>query len=119
MLKGLEKLKHLDLPGSSSLGLGFDGGPWCGNVYLGKEGRMYMREVTKEAIETTERGGNIVVANMPHLIGFTIGGDTPNITRSEGGMVNATWPWTGRVEEWLMEEVPDLPDFEDTEYGSM
>jgi len=119
LLTGLEKLKHLNLPHASDLGLGFDGGPGCGNAYDGKEGQEYLREVTREGIEAIEKGGNIVVANMPHLTSFTIGGSTPNITRGEDGMINATWPWTGRFEDWLMEAVPDLPEFDDVEYGSM
>jgi hypothetical protein len=119
LLTALERLKHLDLPGSSSLGLGFDGGPGCGNAYDGKDGRSYMREVTRESIEATEKGGYIVVANIPHLTSFTIGGDMPNIMRSEAGMINATWPWTGRMEEWLMEELPDLPYFDEIEYDRM
>jgi hypothetical protein len=119
VLTGLENLTHLDLPESSSLGLGFDGGPWCGNAYFGKQGRIYLREVTKEGAEATEKGGDIVVANLPHLTSFTIGGMEANITHNEEGMINATWPWTGRMDEWLMEEVPETPDFDGAEYGSM
>lgn len=119
MLTGLENLTHLDLPGSSSLGLSFDGGPECGNAYFGKGGRAYLRQVTKEGAEATEKGGDIVVANLPYLTSFTIGGEKPNITRTNEIMINATWPWTGRMDEWLMEEVPELPDFGDVEYDSM
>jgi hypothetical protein len=119
VLTGLENLTLLDLPGSSSLGLGFDGGPGCGNVYFGKQGRIYLREVTKQGAEATEKGGDIVVANLPHLTSFTIGGMEANITRNEEGMINATWPWTGRMDEWLMEEVPEEPDFDGVEYDSM
>jgi len=112
VLTGLENLTHLDLPDSSSLGLGFDGGPGCGNVYFGKGGRIYLRQATKERAEATEQGGDIVVANLPSLTSFTIGGRNANITITEGRMVNATWPWTGRMDEWLMEQVPELSDRE-------
>lgn len=107
ILTGLENLTHLDLPDSSSIGLGFDGGPECGNAYFGKQGRIYQREVTRESAETTEEGGRIVVDILPHLSSFRIGGYGPKLTRSEDGVVNATWPWTGRMDEWLMEELPD------------
>jgi hypothetical protein len=112
VLTGLENLTHLDLPASSSLGLGFNGGPGCGNVYFGKGGRIYLRQVTKEGAKATEEGGDIVVANLPRLTSFTIGGRNANITRTEERMVNATWPWTGRMDEWLMEEVPERSDRE-------
>jgi hypothetical protein len=107
VLAGLENLTHLDLPESSSLGLGFNGGPGCGNVYFGKEGRIYLRQVTQEGAEATEKGGDIVVANLPHLTSFTIGGTKANITRTKERIVNATWPWTGRMDEWLVEVVPE------------
>ncbi len=116
MLAGLQNLTHLDLPESSSLGLGFNGGPWCGNAYFGKQGRIYRREVAKEGAEATEKGGDIVAANLPHLSSFTIGGICANITRNEEGMINVTWPWTGRMDEWLMLMVPE---FVDVGYDSM
>jgi hypothetical protein len=118
MVTGLENLTHLDLPDSSSLSLGFSGGPDCGNVYFGKEGRIHLREVTKEGAEATEEGGDIVVANLPYLTSFTIGETKANITRTGDGTVNATWPWTGRMDEWLMEEVDGFYSG-DVEYDSM
>jgi hypothetical protein len=48
-----------------------------------------------------------VIENLPHLTALTIGRRRANITRNEEGMGNATWPWTGRMDEWLMEEVPE------------
>jgi hypothetical protein len=119
VLTGLENLTHLDLPDSSSLDIGFNGGPGCGNVYFGKEGRIYERQITQEAAEATQQAGDIVVANLPHLTSFTIGGMKANITRTEERMVSATWPWTGRMDEWLMEMVPDQLDPADIVYGSM
>jgi hypothetical protein len=119
VLTRLENLTHLDLPKSSSLGLGFNGGPGCGNVYFGKNGRIYRRQITGEGAEATEKGGEIVVANLPHLTSFTIGGRKANITRTKEGMVNATWAWTGRMDEWLMEVVPERSNFRDVKYDSM
>ncbi|KAM3075751.1 hypothetical protein ACMFMG_007877 [Clarireedia jacksonii] len=112
MLTGLANLTHLDLPPSSSLGLGFNGGPGCGNVYFGKRGQLYLRQVIREEAEATELGGDIVVANLPHLTSFTIGGDCPSITQVDKRIVNVTWPWTGRMDEWLREEVPIENDME-------
>jgi hypothetical protein len=103
MLSGLANLTHLDLPPSEYLGLGFDGGPGCGNVYFGKEGQLYLRQVIREGAEATELGGNIIVATLPHLTSFTIGGESPCV---DGGIGNMTWPWTGRMDEWLEAEVP-------------
>ena len=118
MLTGLENLTHLDLPESSSLDLSFTGGSGCGNAYFGKQGRINLREVTKKGAEATEKGGDIVMANLPYLTSFKIGGTCANITRNEG-MINATWPWTGRTDEWLMQVVPEKPDFYDVEYDRM
>lgn len=119
LLKGLQNLTHLDLPPSWSLGLGFNGGPGCGNVYFGKSGRIYARQIAQEDAEATEEGGDIVTANLPQLTSFTIGGRCANITRTEGGMAKATWPWTGRMAEWLMEVEPELPDDGEVEYDRM
>ncbi|MCJ1307767.1 hypothetical protein MMC25_001415 [Agyrium rufum] len=115
----LNNLTHLDLPDSSGLGLGFDGGPTCGNVYMGKGGSRYLRQVIKEGAEATEQGGDIVIASLPHLTGLTIGGDNANITRTQEGTIDLTWPWTGRMDEWLMEVAPDRTDLWDDEYESM
>jgi hypothetical protein len=101
MLTGLANLTHLDLPPSSKLGLGFDGGPWCGNAYDGKDGQYYFRQVVREGAEATELGGDIVVANLPHLASFTIGEESPRIARVDGRIVNVTWPWSGSMDEWL------------------
>ncbi|EPE34441.1 hypothetical protein GLAREA_10135 [Glarea lozoyensis ATCC 20868] len=109
ILNGQQNLTHLDLPRSSSLALGFDGGAWCGNAYFGKEGRVYERDVVRQGAEATEMAGEIVMENMPQLTSFTVGELRPNITRDSDGknMVSLAWPWTGRMDEWLMEEVPE------------
>ena len=93
LLPALENLAHLDLPDSSSIGVGFNGGPGCGNVYFGKHGREYRpggRQIDREARDATELGGKIVVANMPQLKSFTIGGQKPEIIRSEEGQITLT-----------------------------
>jgi hypothetical protein len=119
VLARFENLTHLDLPESWTLGLGFNGGPGCGNFYDGKDGNIRLRKVIRQGAEATEKGGDIVLANLPYLTGLTIGATEANITRTEDGMINATWPWTGRIDEWLMEEIPDSFGFANLEYDSM
>ncbi|KUJ12509.1 uncharacterized protein LY89DRAFT_785850 [Mollisia scopiformis] len=119
ILSELQNLTHLDLGPSSDLDRGFDGGPGCGNAYFGKGGRKYLRQVTRQGAEATEKGGNIVVETLPRLKSFTIGGTKANVTRVEDKMVNATWPWTGRMDEWLMEVVPERSELWDVEYDRM
>jgi len=88
------------------LGLGFDGGAWCGNAYFGAEGRQYGREVSRESAETTELAANIVLSKLPQLECLCIGGTYANITRDDHGGRVATWPWTGRMIEWTDEIWP-------------
>jgi hypothetical protein len=56
---------------------------------------------------------------MRHLANFTIGGTKASVTRTEEGIVNVRWPWTGRMDKWLMEVVPDRSEPGDVEYDSM
>ena len=119
ILSELKNLTHLDLPDSSSLSLGFDGGPECGNAYDGEDGREYGRQVTRQRAETTEMAGNIVMMNIPHLLNLTIGEMAPNITRAENGTVSLIWPWTGGMDDWVMEIWPEMDDYDDITYGGM
>ncbi|KAH7309996.1 hypothetical protein BKA65DRAFT_519262 [Rhexocercosporidium sp. MPI-PUGE-AT-0058] len=118
ILASLKNLTHIDLPYSSSLAMGFDGGHWCGNAYEGKNGREYGREVSRQFAETTEKAGDMVMSNLPRLSSFEIG-ETPNITRAENGTVTLTWPWTGRIDEWTFEIWPEVDDFGEVWYDSM
>ncbi|KAL5319325.1 hypothetical protein ACEPPN_012376 [Leptodophora sp. 'Broadleaf-Isolate-01'] len=119
ILAQLNNLTQIDLPYSSRLALGFDGGAWCGNAYEGKGGREYGRVVAEESAETTEKAGDMVMRSMRHLKRFEIGELAPNITRAENGTVTLVWPWTGRMDEWTFEVWPEEPDFEEVEYGVM
>jgi hypothetical protein len=107
LLTGLSNLKRLDLPPSSDLSLGFDGGHWCGNAYFGEEGRMYLRQVIREGAEATTKGGEIVVATLPSLAEFSIGEETPTIRRRGDGKVKVIWPWSERMNQWLNDQLPD------------
>jgi len=100
------KLERLRLPYSSSLGLGFDGGHWCGNAYDGPGGRAYGRSVARQTAEATEEAAQIVLEQLPSIRELSIGGSTANITRHENGTASATWSWTGRMKEWTYEVWP-------------
>ncbi|KAI2616774.1 hypothetical protein GGR54DRAFT_641366 [Hypoxylon sp. NC1633] len=104
------QLEELHLPESSELDLGFDGGAWCGNAYEGPEGREYGRQVDRQRMETTEAAGSIVVDSLPHLKRFSIGSTPANITRSEDGNVQVSWPWTGREDEYVHDFWPEEED---------
>ncbi|KAI1413064.1 hypothetical protein F5Y13DRAFT_161460 [Hypoxylon sp. FL1857] len=100
------KLEQLHLPDSSELDLGFDGGHWCGNAYMGESGRRYGRSVVKDSIDATELAGNIVMEAIPHLNILSIGGTQANFTRNERSELEIVWPWTGRKEEYISEIYP-------------
>jgi hypothetical protein len=107
VLSAFVNLTQLDLPRSAELDLGFDGGPFCGNAYFGRKGRQYRRQILQKDAEATERGGVIVAEILPRLENFTIGGYRATITKQEGVISNMTWPWSGRMKQWLMETVPE------------
>ena len=100
------KLERLELPYSADLGLGFDGGHWCGNAYDGPYGRAYGRSVARQEAEATEEAAQIVLEQIPGLVALNIGGSVANITRHENGTASATWPWTSRMKEWTYERWP-------------
>ncbi|KAL6804915.1 hypothetical protein GGI42DRAFT_323178 [Trichoderma sp. SZMC 28013] len=107
-LVGYPNIRHLELPYSRDLSLGFDGGPECGNAYFGPDGRAYHRSVIQEGAEADEKAAKIALSVLPHLESISIGGLSPHMTKEDGNKVVLEWPWTGRMEEWLLEEVPDL-----------
>ncbi|KAI0106934.1 hypothetical protein F4814DRAFT_452146 [Daldinia grandis] len=100
------KLEQLHLPGPAELGLGFDGGHWCGNAYDGEYGRHYGRTVVNERIDITELAGDMVMKAVPHLKILSIDDTQANLTRSEDGGLEIVWEWTGRKEEYAYEFFP-------------
>ncbi|KAI1307170.1 hypothetical protein F5Y03DRAFT_352971 [Xylaria venustula] len=110
ILGSLQNLTQLDLPAAYELDLNWDGGPDCGNAYFGPGGRDYERQVYREELETVEKAASIVVEVLPHLADFSIDGRQANLTRYENGTVRASFPWTGRLDEWVMEVLPGGPD---------
>ncbi|KAI1735183.1 hypothetical protein F4680DRAFT_312954 [Xylaria scruposa] len=110
ILGSLQNLTQLDLPPAWDLDVGFDGGPGCGNAYFGPGGRNYQRDVYRQSLEAIERAAAIVVKVLPSLTGFSIGNTPANITRYGNGTARASFPWTGRIFDYVMEEMPGGPD---------
>ena len=108
LLAQFPNLSGLHLSPSFQLGLGYGGGPGCGNVFLQPEGSAYRRSLFREDAKATEKAGEIVLERLPDLKKLSVGSYCANITRNEddGGRVNATWPWTGRLKEWSYEVWP-------------
>ncbi|TGJ83179.1 hypothetical protein E0Z10_g5581 [Xylaria hypoxylon] len=105
-LSSLQNLTHLDLPDASKLGVGWFGYPGCGNVYFGPEGRQYLLQEIQQEAEAIDRVAALVAEVLPHLTGFTVGNTQANITRYENGTLGASFPWTGRMHEWVMDSSP-------------
>ncbi|KAI1802873.1 hypothetical protein F4811DRAFT_368057 [Daldinia bambusicola] len=106
ILSKFPKLEHLILPSASYLELGFDGGHWCGNAYHGKSGREYGRSVLRTYIEKTEFAGDMAVKALPHLKTLTIDRDQATLIHKDNGDIEMSWPWTGRVEDYVHEIYP-------------
>ncbi|KAL1591971.1 hypothetical protein SLS60_011563 [Paraconiothyrium brasiliense] len=112
-LARFSNLKSLALPHSFQLGLGFDGGHWCGNAYGGASGRAYGRQVAQEHAETIEKAANMAIEALPQLKQLSFGGLQANLTVDEDGKVELVWPWTGRMEEYTYDIWPE-PEVEDS-----
>ncbi|KAI1419005.1 hypothetical protein F5Y12DRAFT_780270 [Xylaria sp. FL1777] len=106
LLSSLQNLTHLDLPSASELGVGWDGGPFCGNAFEGPRGREYQRQVYQEGVEAAERAAALVLDVLPHLTSFSVGSIQANITRYENGTLRACFPWSGRMDEWVGDVLP-------------
>ncbi|KAJ7789499.1 hypothetical protein B0H14DRAFT_2944316 [Mycena olivaceomarginata] len=78
-------LQHLDLPPVYELGVGFDGGAWCGNAYFGESGRKYAHSVALQSLHATEKATNITLPYMPPTLKtLTIGETTVNLDPPAG-----------------------------------
>ncbi|TRX93020.1 hypothetical protein FHL15_006158 [Xylaria flabelliformis] len=95
---------------ASDLDVGWSGGPKCGRPFMGPRGREKKRIVLRKSAEATDRAAALVVEFLPHLTGFSIGDTQANLTRDENGTVRASFPWTGRIDQWVMECLPLEPD---------
>ncbi|CAI6332448.1 unnamed protein product [Periconia digitata] len=107
-LREAHNLTTLHLPESYDLGLGFDGGPFCGNAYMGPSGYLTSRQTMRGHITAVDQGILLAWTALPHLKNITIAGTPPvSVQRDEKGQVmKVTHEWTGRVEQYLEEEYP-------------
>ncbi|KAF2704603.1 hypothetical protein K504DRAFT_461363 [Pleomassaria siparia CBS 279.74] len=107
-LKSAPHLSHLGLPSASDLGLDYEGGPGCGNVYAGVEGREYGRYISREHCKAVEEAAKITFEMLPDLKSLRVGDVSPvEVMRDqEGGVMELKWAWTGRMPEYLDEIWP-------------
>ncbi|KAI1271750.1 hypothetical protein F5Y07DRAFT_382098 [Xylaria sp. FL0933] len=110
LISSFQNLTELELSHASGLGLGWKEGPACGNAYFGRRGREYQRQVYREELEAMERAGALVVEVLPRLTSFSVGSSKANITRSDNGTLRAIFPWTGWMDEWIMDLMPETAD---------
>ncbi|KAJ7774367.1 hypothetical protein B0H14DRAFT_2965351, partial [Mycena olivaceomarginata] len=81
-------LQHLDLPPVYELGVGFDGGAWCGNAYFGESGRESAHSVALQSLHATEKATNITLPYMPPTLKtLTIGETTVNLLPAGPGAI--------------------------------
>lgn len=116
-LKSFDNLIHLQLPDARYLGVGFKGGHWCGNAYMGVNGRKYGREVSRQKAKAMELATAIILDTLPHLKSLIIDFEEPSIFEADDGQLTVSWPWTDRMEEWLFEIWPE-PSSETLEKGN-
>ena len=101
------------MPSAAYLGVGFDGGPECGNAYDGLGGTRYGRYVSRQYMWANEKAAKIILAEVPHLQRLAIGKTQPKEIIS--GQI--TWPWTGKIKEHLLYEWPRYRASENIGYG--
>ncbi|RYP06831.1 hypothetical protein DL765_009344 [Monosporascus sp. GIB2] len=96
-------LEQLGLPAAANLGYaGVE--HKCGNPFLGgaKAAELGYR-TTRQEYEGTEKVASVVVEMLPRLRHLTIDGREATITHDENGKASASWPWSGRLDEYLDE----------------
>lgn len=98
ILARFPSLEHLRLPPAQGLDLGFDGGPWCGNAYMGPNGEALSQRVSRQSEHTTELAGRIVLKRLPGLKSLEIGSSRANFSLDNSGDMNVEWPWTDQKE---------------------
>ena len=90
-LSRFERLTHLYLCEASSLGVGFDGGPRCGNAYMGPKGAELLRRVQAQRHEAEAKVADAVVPKLRSLEELWIGDHTEvQVLRNGDGTVNQT-----------------------------
>lgn len=89
-----------------SLNLGLDGGPACGNAYMGRHGTKYLRLMHRERLWAYEYAAKLFLDRRDLALSMlTIDGDSIySQNRTTDGQL--LLPWTGRLKEYLLNEVP-------------
>jgi hypothetical protein len=67
---------------------------------------MYGRKVSERSALAVERAADMVVRALPSLDRFSIGSYSPLKVEPGTEGTKLTWPWTGRMEEWKLEQYP-------------
>ncbi|KAI1809754.1 hypothetical protein GGS20DRAFT_595671 [Poronia punctata] len=105
--RSLANLTHLELPWAMNLDVGFSGGPGCGNVYFGPDGLKYERLMMRDGLKAIRRAASLTLEILPSLKGLRIGDTDVTIMRHDNGTLGLSFPWTSRIDEYILEEVPD------------
>ncbi|KAL9114648.1 MAG: hypothetical protein Q9227_001326 [Pyrenula ochraceoflavens] len=85
-LSKFENLTHLYLSDASQMGVGWDGGPWCGNAYMGPGGDELLRQVQADGREAEAKVANLVFPEIPGLKELWIGDGTKvQVVRDQDG----------------------------------
>ncbi|PVI03039.1 hypothetical protein DM02DRAFT_653019 [Periconia macrospinosa] len=106
-------LKTVILPDSIGLAIGFEGGPGCGNAYMGPDGYKTSRSVVNSHIRAVEIASAMAWDTLPHLENITIGDESPSkVERDDKGkVIKVFYPWTDRVQEFLEEQYPKPKEY--------
>lgn len=111
VLAEFSDLEELDLPSAPNLRVGVTfGAGWCGtnssyNLYSDAQAAEQNYRDHQHIYEHIEKVASMVVETLPHLKRLSIDGKEPTITHGEDGKASASWPWSGRFEEYYLNEI--------------
>lgn len=104
VLAEFSHLEELRLPDATALRYAVLGS-WCGTPSVrGEEAVWQYRLEHKSYIEALDRVTSLVMEMLPRLQRLTIADSEPTITHDEEGKASASWPWSGRSDEYLDEK---------------
>lgn len=95
---------ELRLPSATNLRLGAYTGKWCGTdaiLLRGTETAESNYRWKREELEEYEKMASIALEKLPQLKRLIIDDQEPSITHGEDGKASASWPWSGRLDEYL------------------
>lgn len=82
------------------------GGNWCGTNFFMLSAAAAAEENYREERNRLihfDEFASIVLEALPQLKRLILDGREPTITHGEDGKASATWPWSGRSDEYLNE----------------